>query len=180
MGKWTRQELEAAFEHYQEQVSRAVTSGDWTLFADLFTEDARYVEHAYGTFEGRDQIRDWVVKTMTSPPGCWMTAFPPSWHVIDEERGRIVCEILNPMRDPGDGTIHQATNVTILGYAGDNLFDYEEDVYNPAQFVTMLEKWGRVAARHEALPDGAEAWLDVAVPQWRGAAGSEVEQPRRR
>ena len=48
--RWTRGELEAAFEHYQEQVRQAAETGNWSLFADLFTEDATYVEHAYGTF----------------------------------------------------------------------------------------------------------------------------------
>jgi hypothetical protein len=164
---WTRAELETAFEHYQEQVRRSAETGDWSLFAELFTPDARYVEHAYGTFRGRDEIRDWVVETMTSPPGCWMPAFPPSWHVIDEERGRIVCEIRNVMRDPGDGSVHEATNITILSYAGDNLFDCEEDVYNPARFVAMLEGWGRAGLAHGGLPDGAADWLDAAVPRWR-------------
>ncbi len=168
MSRWTRAELEAAFEHYQEQVRRATASGDWSLFADLFTEDATYVEHAYGTFCGRDQIRDWAIETMTTPPGSWMTGFPPAWHVIDEERGRIVCDIRNLMPDPGDGSGHEAGNITILGYAGDNRFDYEEDVYNPAKFVQMLQDWGRAADRNGRLPDGAAAWLDAAIPHWRG------------
>jgi hypothetical protein len=168
--QWTRAELEAAFEHYQEQVRQATETGDWSLFADLFTADATYVEHAYGTFQGRDAIRDWAIKTMTSPPGSWMTGFPPAWSVIDEERGRIVCDIRNLMPDPGDGSVHEATNITILGYAGDNLFDYEEDIYNPAKFVAMLQSWGRTAEGHDALPAGAAEWLDLAVPGWRSTA----------
>ena len=31
------------------------------------------------------------------------------------------------MRDPGDGTIITATNITILTYAGDGLWSREED-----------------------------------------------------
>lgn len=165
--QWTRAELEAAFEHYQAQVRRASETDDWSLFADLFTTDATYIERAYGTFHGREEIRAWAVATMTAPPGSWMTGFPPAWHIIDEERGRIVCDIRNLMPDPGDGSVHEAGNITILGYAGDNLFDYEEDVYNPATFITMLEGWARVAHRHDRLPDDAIAWLDAAVPRWR-------------
>ncbi|HUS22106.1 MAG TPA: hypothetical protein VMZ66_08865, partial [Aeromicrobium sp.] len=60
--------------------------------------------------------------------------------------------------------------ITILGYAGDNLFDYEEDVYNPAKFVAMLESWGRAADGNGALPEGAADRLDVAVPGWRSTA----------
>ena len=73
--RWTRAELEAAFEHYQAQVRRASETADWSLFADLFTPDATYVEHAYGTFHGREAIRDWAIETMTTPPGSWMTGF---------------------------------------------------------------------------------------------------------
>lgn len=167
MTTWSRDELETAFRGYQDQVRRAAESGDWTLFADLFTPQATYVEHAYGEMHGRDEIRDWVTTTMTSAPGSWMVGFPPSWHVIDEERGRVVCDIRNIMADPGDGSVHEASNITILGYAGDGLFDYEEDVYNPARFVSMVEGWARVAASHDRLPDGAEAWLDAALPRWR-------------
>src|SRR4051794_22644603 len=141
MGAWTRDELEAGFERYQEQVRRSVTEANWSHFADLFTADATYVEHAYGTFRGRDEIRTWVVKTMTAAPGCWMTGFPPAWHVIDEERGRIVCDIRNVMTEAGDGSVHEASNITILGYAGDGTFDYEEDVYNPAKFVELVGTW---------------------------------------
>ncbi len=37
---WTREELEGAFENYQKTVVRATQTGDWNLFADMFTEDA--------------------------------------------------------------------------------------------------------------------------------------------
>jgi hypothetical protein len=169
MAGWTRAELETAFTGYQQQVREAQKTRNWTLFADMFTPDALYVEHAYGTMRGTDQIRDWVISTMTSAPGRWMVGFPPAWHVIDEERGRIVCEIRNIMSDPGDGSVHEASNLTILGYAGDGLFDYEEDVYNPARFVTMVEGWAQAALHHGGLPDGAAEWLDAAIPRWRNA-----------
>ena len=52
MGTYSREELEQAFQHYQDEVDRIAGSGDWARFADLFTEDATYREHAYGTFEG--------------------------------------------------------------------------------------------------------------------------------
>ena len=36
------------------------------------------------------------------------------------------------MSDPGDGSIHQEYNFTLLKYAGDGKWSYEEDIYNPA------------------------------------------------
>src|ERR1700676_234638 len=114
MTSWTRAELESAFENYQETVRGIAKSGDWSVFADLFTEDADYNEHAYGRFRGRDAIRRWVIRTMTSFPGNCMVSFPISWHVLDDERGWIVCEVQNVMGDPGDGSLHQEPNLTVL------------------------------------------------------------------
>jgi hypothetical protein len=164
---FTRDELESAFLRYAEQVEAISSAGEWERFADLFTEDAEYEEHLYGTFRGRDEIRRWIVTTMTTPPGSWMPTFPASWYVVDEERGRIVCEILNRLRDPGDGSVHEPTNITILTYAGDGLFSREEDVYNPARFTSALTAWARVANEHGTLADDELAWLDAALPRWR-------------
>ena len=44
-------------------------------------------------------------------------------------------ELDNPMRDPGDGTIISATNISIVTYAGDGKWCRQEDIYNPLRFV---------------------------------------------
>jgi SnoaL-like domain len=155
----TRPELEQAFEHYQETVRRATTERDWSLFAGLFTEDAEYNEHAYGRFTGRRAIAEWAVRTMTTFPGNAMVGFPISWAVLDPDRGWIVCEVQNVMADPGDGSRHQAANLTILHHAAGNQFRYEEDVYNPANFVAMIARWAVVADAHGRLPEDARPWL---------------------
>jgi hypothetical protein len=161
----TRSELETAFEHYQQTVRTAKSTGDWTLFAGLFTEDARYNEHAFGRFQGRDRIAEWAVRTMTGFPGNCMIDFPVAWSVFDDERGWVICEIGNVMRDPGDGSVHSAPNTTILHYAGSNLFGYEEDVYNPLNFATVVAAWARVADAHGTLPDDGRAWLERFAPR---------------
>jgi hypothetical protein len=148
-----RAELEAAFLDYQRTVEDIAQSREWSRFADLFTEDAAYVEHAFGTFEGREQIRAWIIKTMTTFPGNQMTGFPVTWALLDPDQSRVVCEINNPMRDPGDGSRHSATNITILDYAGDGLWSREEDVYNPQRFADMTRDWSRVARDHGTLSE---------------------------
>lgn len=155
----TRSELEAALEHYQATVRRAYAERDWRLFGELFTEDAEYNEHAYGRMSGRAQITDWAVRTMSAFPGNAMTAFPVSWAVFDDERGWIVCEIQNVLPDPGDGSVHQSPNLTILHWAEGLQFRYEEDVYNPMRFVETVSAWARIAAEHGRLPDDAHPWL---------------------
>ena len=152
MGRFSRDELEAAFAAYQETAATAGATGDWNACAEQFTDDATYVEHHYGRFEGREAIRTWITETMSTFPGNRMPEFPVDWYVVDEERGWIVCQLENRMADPGDGSVHQAANITILHYAGDGLWSYEEDVYNPAHFATMLQEWQRRADGVAAAP----------------------------
>jgi uncharacterized protein (TIGR02246 family) len=141
MGRWSRDELEEAFDRYQAAALHGGTTGDWDPWADLFTEDATYVEHLYGTMGGREAIRRWIHETMATPPADQMVHFPIGWHVVDEDRGWIVCEVWNRMADPGDGSIHQAANMTLLKYAGNGRWSYEEDTYNPAEFAEMIRGW---------------------------------------
>ena len=64
-----------------------------------------------------------------------MTSFPIAWHVVDAPTSRVICDVRNLMPDPGDGSAHEASNLTILTYAGDGLWSREEDVYNPMRFA---------------------------------------------
>jgi hypothetical protein len=152
-------EIEQAFADYQETVVEITERGDWSGFADLFTEDATYEEHALGTFEGREAIRAWAVQTMTRFPGNTMTSFPIAWHVVDAPTSRVICDVRNLMPDPGDGSAHEASNLTILTYAGDGLWSREEDVYNPMRFLRMSVRWARIAREHGRLSDEGEAFL---------------------
>ena len=141
MGRFSRAELEEAFQNYQETALEAGTSGDWTKWADLFTEDATYIEHLFGTLGGREAIRNWISKTMSQTPNDQMKYFPVEWYVIDEEKGWVVAQVWNRMVDPGDGSLHQAYNYTLLKYAGNGKWSHEEDIYNPAHFQTMIVGW---------------------------------------
>lgn len=155
MPTFTRDELEAAFRHYEATARRASEMHDWSLWADLFTPDATYWEHLYGRMRGREEIRAWITRTMTTYPGSEMPHFPSDWHAIDEEHGRVVVYIQNRMRDPGDGSVHQAPNVSILRYAGDNQWSYQEDIYNVADFATMITSWEERVKALGGTPGGS-------------------------
>ena len=118
MGKWSRAELEEAFENYQRLALEAGTSGNWDAWAEQFTEDATYIEHLYGTLGGREAIRRWISHTMSQPINRDMRYFPVEWYMIDEEKGWVIAQVWNRMIDPGDGSLHQAYNFTLLKYAG--------------------------------------------------------------
>jgi SnoaL-like domain len=148
VGEFTRDEIERAYAHYRAVAAAAGASGQWDAWADLFTEDAEYIEHLYGTFTGREAIRTWITTTMAEFPNNEMTDFPAEWWVIDEERGWVVCAVWNRMRDLGDGNLHQAVNWSLLKYAGGDRWSYEEDIYNVAEFGEMVK--GYLTARKAA------------------------------
>ncbi|ETD33084.1 nuclear transport factor 2 family protein [Williamsia sp. D3] len=161
MGRFRRAELESEFARFEKMVEQVAETHDWNPWAEQFTDDADYVEHAMGTFKGREEIRTWVIKTMGRFPGSHMVAFPALWHVIDEDTDRVICEIDNPLRDPGDGSLFTATNITILTYAGDGLWSKEEDVYNPLEFAQAAKAWCHKAQELGNLTDEAGRWLDT-------------------
>ena len=103
-GRFSAEEITEAYAAMHARVQGYVATGDWDGFADNFTEDAEYVEHAFGTFRGRDEIRAWSVRTMTTFPGGIMTGFPLAWQVVDAPTSRLICEVRNLMPDPGDGS----------------------------------------------------------------------------
>jgi hypothetical protein len=141
MGTYTRDEIEKAFATYQAAAKEAGKSGDWQAWGECFTEDAEYYEHHFGRMKGRKTIVDWLTETMKTFPNDSMTEFPIDWYMVDEERGWILMSVINRMDDPGDGTVHEEYNWTMLHYGGNGQFSYEEDMYNPAEFGTMIKGW---------------------------------------
>lgn len=147
MSRFTRAEIEAAFQHFQAAADQSAKTGDWRAWSECFTEDADYYEHHYGKMHGREAIYQWIQSTMVDPYFADMRNFPIDWYVIDEERGWVLCSVWNEMDDPGDGSLHREYNWTILHYAGDGQFSYEEDMYNPAEFGRMVQGWHEVKDR---------------------------------
>ena len=121
-----REEVEAALANYQATAARAVATGDWNVWADLFTDDAIYVEHHYGVLRGGDQIRAWITNTMQGQ--VVEMDFPIDLRVIDNDIAIIY--VPNRYLAPDGGAPYQFVAITILCYAGDGRFCYEEDIYN--------------------------------------------------
>lgn len=141
MARWAKEEIEAAFDKFQAAALKGAQTKDWTDWANCFTEDATYFEHHYGRFWGRDNILRWITKTMNAWPATHMTAFPITWYSIDIDKGWIICEVMNRMEDLGDGNIYQEPNISILHYAGNGQFSYEEDAYNPHNMGVTIGAW---------------------------------------
>lgn len=149
----SKEELEAAFDAYCHARDEAVRTGDWTVWAARFTEDAHYIEHAYGEFHGRKAIEEWIVGVMKPFP---TMTFPQDWVVFDYERGAVVFQCQNRLPHPTDpdGEPFQFPNWTRLVYGGDGKWASEEDVYNPnkdapAVIKAWLEAGGEFAGDEE-------------------------------
>ena len=74
--KWSREELEQAHQNYMETAARSAASGEWREWADLFTDDAVYLEHIFGTFHGPEEIYEWIAPLMAEWPNKDMNSFP--------------------------------------------------------------------------------------------------------
>lgn len=152
---WDRSELEAAFASYRAAADRGAETDDWSEFAAHFTEDCHYLEHLLGEMHGRDEVLAFYTRSMVEQyPGNCIGSFPIDWWIIDAERGWIVFRAWSVMSDPGDGSDHRTYNISILHYAGDNRFSYQEDIYNPMRFGEMIAGWEAVRAVNEGSSDG--------------------------
>jgi hypothetical protein len=141
MGKYSRAEIMAAFDRYNEARIASQESGDWSIWAGMFKEDAHYIEHAYGEFQGRAAIEKWICDVMAPFP---QMTFPQDWVAFDEANDAIVFQCQNRLPHPTDpeGEPFSFPTWTRLVYGGDGLFQSEEDVYNPARgAIPTIRAW---------------------------------------
>jgi hypothetical protein len=152
MARFARAELEQALATYNAARDRASATGDWNIWAELFTEDAHYIEHAYGELRGREAIRAWITGVMAPFP---RMRFPQDWVVFDEERGAIVFQCQNAFPEPFDaeGRAFAFPNWTRIVYAGEGKFSSEEDIYNPARDAARTVKAWREAGGQFLTPE---------------------------
>ncbi len=129
-----KEEIDKAFQEYQRVAAESAASGDWDPWADLFSPDAIYIEHHYGVMRGQDAIRTWIKSVMTGPAS--HMDFPVVHYSIDEDV--VYTYILNRFLPLDGSQPFQFPVVTILVYAGDGKWCYEEDVYNPSEGARMM------------------------------------------
>jgi hypothetical protein len=121
---------------------------DWSGWADLHTEDGIWVETQFGTFKGREAIRAHILKVMAPIP---MMYFPVEWRLI--EGNRVVYYNWQVMPDPkGGDEVYRFGCITTLEYAGNGLFSFQEDLYNPREGEACLNRW--IAAGGEFAAGG--------------------------
>jgi limonene-1,2-epoxide hydrolase len=126
------EEVAAAAARYRE-LREAIHRGeaDWPVLADLFTDDAVYIDPAWGRIQGRDEIRSFMVESMT---GLEDWEFPIEFIAIDGDQVVVKWIQVLPGTKPDGGQWTQSGCSTLL-YAGDGRFSYEEDLLNMAHVL---------------------------------------------
>jgi ketosteroid isomerase-like protein len=132
MGGYPHEEVVAAVDRYRE-LRESIGRGeqDWPALAELFTEDAIYIDPAWGRIEGRDEIRTFMTESMT---GLEDWEFPIEFIAIEGDQVVVKWTQVLPGERPDGGRWTQSGYSTLL-YAGDGRFSYEEDLLNMAHVI---------------------------------------------
>lgn len=110
---------------------------DWAELADFFTEDAVYVDPAWGRQEGREVIRQFFIDSMAGLTGHGWSS-PERWTMCN--RHRLVSQwdqVLGRKLDGGEWVV---PGLSILYYAGNGLFCYSHDMLNMTHVGETLKQ----------------------------------------
>ncbi len=117
----------------------------WSALADFFTEDAAYIDPAWGRIEGREAIRTFFVDSMAGLTGHgWST--PENWTMVDGPR--LVSQWDQILGKNEDGSPAMVAGLSILYYAGNGLFCYSHDMLNMTHIGQTMKamRWTPPAA----------------------------------
>jgi limonene-1,2-epoxide hydrolase len=169
-----RAEVEEAFRHYF--VTGPVYE-DWAAWSRLFTTDAVYNDHFWGTFHGPEEIRRFLEGTMSFAAHVYS---PLIWYVVDG--ARVVYKVVNRADNPVRGEEPIGfPSLQVITYAGDGRWSSEDDWWTVAEmkrfnqaYVAARERAGDVATEPLSRSD----WGDIdwarpgtdhaASPSWLG------------
>jgi hypothetical protein len=147
-------EVEAAF---QSCWTTGSLDEDWERWPEHLTEDVLYVERFFGTMHGREAVRAWITELMQVRADVHAVL---EWYLVKDRR--VVLSMQNRYYAPDPAQPHlDFAGLTVLEYAGDGLFGYEEDYWDLAgakrayeQFTAEVERCGGRGlgdGRHERL-----------------------------
>ncbi len=159
--KTEREALETYERFVQQRVEIDEGRKRWASLADFFTEDAAYIDPAWGRIEGRDAIADFFERSMAGLTGYgWST--PEHWTMV--EGPRLVSQWDQILGEREDGSPYFVAGLSILDYAGNGLFCYSHDMLNMTHIgQTMREMEWRPPAEFNMPPRNPNR--DISLPK---------------
>ena len=136
-----RDEVQAAVERYHElrrRIDEGLEEDAFGALADFYTDDAVYVDAAWGRIEGKAAIARWLVESMVGL-GDWR--FPIEFTAIEGNDVVVKWTQIIPGQRP-DGRPYTQSAYSRLVYAGAGKFSYEEDTYNMVHVLEDLAASG--------------------------------------
>ena len=143
-----REELEQMVQRWLDTNKKCEQLGDWTLLADLFTEDATYGWNLgpHGEFMavGRDEIRDYALGREMGGLDGW--TYPYQEVLIDEHKGQVIGlwkQVADAKR--ADGSSYEVAGIggSWFRYAGELRWSWQRDFFDfgnaAATFVEMIK-----------------------------------------
>ena len=129
-----RDEIEATIQRYVE-TRKVIDDGGagWSALAQYFTDDAVFIDPAWGRVEGIDEMKATVFGDAMVGLEEW--TFPVEFYAIDGDNVVIKWKQVLPGRRE-NGRNYEQSGVSTLIYAGNGKFRYEEDLLN---MVHVLE-----------------------------------------
>ena len=129
-----------ALETYKKYVAtrERIQAGElpWSALADFFTDDAVFVDPAWGRVEGIEAIRKFLDESMV---GLDDWRFPERWTMVDGNRIVTMFDQILPSKD---GVERTQAGISTIYYAGDGKFSYEMDLMNMAHINEALRDSG--------------------------------------
>jgi len=163
------EEVKATVDRYHElrrRIDEGLEPDAFGALSDFYTEDAVYVDGAWGRLEGRETIARWLVDSML---GMEDWKFPIEFTAIEGDDVVVKWTQIMPHRKP-DGTPYRQSGYSRLVYAGDGKFSYEEDTYNMAHVLEDIEAsgWRPRGGKMNVPPARPDRNFDVpgATPLW--------------
>ncbi|MDJ0786699.1 MAG: nuclear transport factor 2 family protein [Myxococcota bacterium] len=161
-------ETYARFVALRDEIDRG--ERPWAELADFFTEDAAYIDPAWGRIEGREGIREFFTKSMAGLTGYgWST--PENWTMA--EGPRLVSQWDQILGHDAAGNPYRVPGLSILYYAGEGLFCYSHDLLNMTHVGETLKAMEWKPPAVFSLPPRKPV-RDVSLP----AAWAHLERSR--